>query len=123
MNAGAVFKATDQQKHAAQSEVFQRSISPLGFVSRSAPTTFRNESRFTAAHASRPVGQMGNAPLTAKGRSHIKDSNFALPGGRYPVNDAAHARNALARVSQFGTPSEKAAVRAKVAKKFPGIGG
>lgn len=42
--------------------------------------------------------------------------------GAYPIPDKAHARNALARVSQFGTPAEKAAVRAKVHRKFPGIG-
>jgi len=64
-----------------------------------------------------------NKVLTAKARKHIKPSNFALPGGRYPIHDAAHARNALARVSQFGTPDEKAKVRAAVHRKFPGIGG
>jgi len=59
-------------------------------------------------------------------------SSFALPSrktksnpagrGAYPIEDAAHARNALSRVSRFGTPSEKAAVRAKVKAKYPGIG-
>ena len=64
------------------------------------------------------------AKLTTKGRNAIKTSNFALPGKRaYPVEDAAHARNALSRVSQFGNSSEKATVRAKVHAKFPGIGG
>lgn len=62
------------------------------------------------------------AKLTAAGRKKISKSNFALPGGRYPVHDASHARNALARVSQFGTPAEKAAVRSKVSAKYPGIG-
>ncbi len=38
------------------------------------------------------------------------------------MNDKAHARNALARVAQHGSPKEKAEVRAKVHKKFPGIG-
>ena len=45
-----------------------------------------------------------------------------MPGRRYPVNDASHARNALSRVSANGTPAEKAAVRGKVARKFPSIG-
>lgn len=63
-----------------------------------------------------------NAKLTAKGRAHIAPKNFALPGGRYPINDPAHARNALARVSQHGTSEEKAKVRAKVHAKYPGIG-
>ena len=62
------------------------------------------------------------ARLTAKGRKKIKGSNFALPGRRYPIHDAAHARNALSRVAQHGTPAEKAAVRRKVRKKYPGIG-
>lgn len=62
------------------------------------------------------------ARLTSKGRKKIKESNFALPGRRYPVHDKSHARNALSRVSQFGTAAEKAAVRRKVKSKFPGIG-
>ena len=71
------------------------------------------------------------AVLSSKRRQSLPKSSFALPGkgegpggkgaGAYPVNDAAHARNALARVSQHGTPAEKKAVRAKVAAKFPGI--
>lgn len=62
------------------------------------------------------------AKLTAKARKHIKSSNFALPGGRYPIEDANHARNALSRVAQNGTPEEKAKVRAAVHRKYPGIG-
>lgn len=63
------------------------------------------------------------AKLTAKKRNSLKKSQFAEPGKRaYPINDLAHARNALARVSQFGSPAEKAKVRAAVHKKFPGIG-
>jgi hypothetical protein len=61
------------------------------------------------------------ARLTARGRRRIKASNFALPGRRYPINDRSHARNALARVSQHGTPREKLAVRRAVARKFKGI--
>ena len=62
------------------------------------------------------------AKLTAKARKHIAPRNFALSGGRYPIEDASHARNALARVSQHGSSSEKATVRAKVHAKYPGIG-
>jgi hypothetical protein len=62
------------------------------------------------------------AKLTAKGRKQISSKNFALPGRKYPIEDASHARNALSRVSQFGTPSQKATVRAKVKRKYPGIG-
>jgi hypothetical protein len=62
------------------------------------------------------------AKLTAKGRKRIKGSNFALPGRRYPIHDASHARNALSRVSQHGTDKEKARVRAAVKRRYPGIG-
>lgn len=62
------------------------------------------------------------AKLTTKARKAIAPSNFALPGGRYPIEDASHARNALARVSGNGTSSEKAQVRAKVHAKYPGMG-
>jgi hypothetical protein len=59
--------------------------------------------------------------LTAAKRAALPASKFALPGGRYPIENAAHARNALSRVAQFGTPAEKSAVRSKVKKLYPGI--
>lgn len=62
------------------------------------------------------------AKLTAKTRNAIPSSEFALPGRRYPVEDRSHAQNALARVSQHGSSSEKAAVRAKVHAKYPSMG-
>lgn len=62
------------------------------------------------------------ATLTAKARKAISTSNFALPGRRYPIENQSHARNALARVSQYGSPAEKATVRRKVAAKYPNIG-
>jgi hypothetical protein len=63
------------------------------------------------------------AKLTAKKRNALKTSSFAEPGERkYPIQDASHARNALARVSQHGTPAEKAKVRAAVKRRYPGIG-
>jgi hypothetical protein len=62
------------------------------------------------------------AKLTSKQRKRLKSSSFAMPGERkFPIMDAAHARNALARVSQFGSPAEKKRVRSAVKKKFPGI--
>jgi hypothetical protein len=62
------------------------------------------------------------AKLTAKKRKNLKASTFALPAQRkYPLDTAARARNALSRVAQNGTPAEKAAVRKKVAAKYPGI--
>lgn len=62
------------------------------------------------------------AKLTAAARRAIPTGSFALPGRRYPIENPSHARNALSRVSQFGTPSEKATVRSAVHSKYPGIG-
>lgn len=62
------------------------------------------------------------AKLTYRQRKSLSTKSFALPGRRYPIEDKAHARNALARVSQHGTPSEKSRVRAAVHRKFPDIG-
>ena len=62
------------------------------------------------------------AVLTSKARKALPTSTFALPGRRaYPLNNPSHARNALARVSQHGTPAEKAKVRAAVKRKYPSI--
>ncbi len=46
------------------------------------------------------------ATLTAKARKAIPSSKFALPGkngkpGKYPVENPAHARDALARESEM----------------------
>jgi hypothetical protein len=66
--------------------------------------------------------------LTYEHRKHLPKSTFAIksggPGdhGRYPIPDKSHARNALARVAQHGTPSEKKQVRAAVHRKYPDIG-
>lgn len=62
------------------------------------------------------------ARLTSSRRKALPGADFALPGRRYPIEDPNHARNALARVSQHGTPAEKATVRKKVHQKFPSIG-
>lgn len=62
------------------------------------------------------------AKLTAKARNALPTKSFALPGRRYPIENASHAQNALARVSQYGTPSEKGTVRSKVRAKYPTMG-
>lgn len=63
------------------------------------------------------------AELTSKARKRLPTSTFAIPGKRaYPIPDESHARNALARVAQHGTPEEKAQVQAAVRRKFPNIG-
>lgn len=80
-----------------------------------------------------PTGASGNkdvgGKLSSSQRQSLPRSDFALPGkgtgpkgagpGSYPIPDASHARNALARSS--GKPVA-AAVRAKVHAKFPNIG-
>jgi len=60
--------------------------------------------------------------LNAKSRKALPSSDFAGPGRSYPIEDKAHARNALARVAQNGSPSEQAAVRRKVHAKYPDLG-
>jgi hypothetical protein len=63
------------------------------------------------------------ARLTTQQRKALPSKDFALGKGHYPINDANHARNALARISEYGSPSEQATVREKVHAKFPGMGG
>jgi hypothetical protein len=61
--------------------------------------------------------------LSTNQRNKLSKKQFALPGKRkYPIPDKAHARNALARVAQNGTPSEQKKVKAAVKKRFPSIG-
>lgn len=50
--------------------------------------------------------------------------SYAIPatkteGAKYPVDTIAHARNALSRVGQHGTPEQKAKVYAKVKREYP----
>jgi hypothetical protein len=61
------------------------------------------------------------ARLNAAHRNALSRGEFALPGRRYPIEDTGHAKAALARVSEFGTPHEKAVVREHVARKYPGM--
>ena len=61
------------------------------------------------------------AKLTAKHRNALPAKSFAGPDRSYPINDMSHARNALARVSQFGTSELKAHVRAAVHRKYPSL--
>jgi hypothetical protein len=66
------------------------------------------------------------AKLTAAARKKVPASKTGIPSkrtkkggavsGSYPMPDKAHARNALSRVAQHGTPAEKAKVRAKANK-------
>lgn len=60
------------------------------------------------------------AGLNAQRRNALPASDFAGPHRSFPVDTANRARNALARASQFH-PELKAKIKAKVARKFPGI--
>lgn len=63
------------------------------------------------------------AKLSTEARKALSSSQFVFPKERrYPIHDASHARNALARVSQHGTPAEKSKVRAAVKRRYPKIG-
>lgn len=68
------------------------------------------------------------ARLTTRQRQRLPRRQFALPEkapgpGSYPIPDRAHARNALARVAQHGTPAEQARVKAAVQRRYPDLGG
>lgn len=78
------------------------------------------------------AGWRKGGKLDAAERRGLPNRDFALPGkgagpdgkgsGSYPIPDRSHAANALARVAQHGTSTEKAEVRKKVHEKFPTIG-
>lgn len=56
------------------------------------------------------------AKLTTKQRNALPDSAFAGPNRSYPVEDAAHAKDAKARAAQFASPALKAKVDARANK-------
>ncbi|MHB1909748.1 MAG: DUF6582 domain-containing protein [Nitrososphaerales archaeon] len=61
-------------------------------------------------------------PLTYAKRQRLPDSDFADERNRkYPIENASHARNALARVARFGTPEQKKLVCEKVHERYPSI--
>jgi hypothetical protein len=60
--------------------------------------------------------------LTYAKRKRLPSSAFALPKLRkYPIENLAHARNALARVAAFGTARQQVIVRRKVYAKYPSL--
>jgi hypothetical protein len=78
------------------------------------------------------AGRSSGGRLSAGERDRLPRDDFALPGkgagksgkgsGSYPIPDASHARNALARAAQHASPAEQAAIRRRVHEKFPDIG-
>lgn len=62
------------------------------------------------------------AKLTTRARKKLPKSDFALPGGRYPVEDKAHARDAKARASQARNAGRLSATdKAKVDRKADAV--
>jgi predicted transcriptional regulator len=74
------------------------------------------------------------AEMSYKKRQNLPDSSFAIVRTvknkitgktrkirNYPINDLAHAKNALARVAAHGSPEEKKAIRSKVCKRYPNL--
>jgi hypothetical protein len=100
-------------------------------VDPSPATADKNEMRQMPSMDTKDVSLAKGGKLTAHERQKMPSKEFALPGkgegpggkgaGSYPIPDAPHGRNALARVSQHGSPQEKAQVRAAVHRKFPNI--
>ncbi len=60
--------------------------------------------------------------LSAKKRNALPAKSFAVAGRKYPIEDKAHARDALSRVAADGSPAEKSEVRAKVKADYPAMG-
>jgi phage I-like protein len=62
------------------------------------------------------------ATLTTTQRNNLSSSDFVFPSDRrYPIHDESHAKNALARVAQNGSPEEQAKVKAAVYKRYPSL--
>jgi hypothetical protein len=61
------------------------------------------------------------AKLTSKARNMLPAKDFGGPDRSYPLNDATHARNALARASQHASEGLKSHIKEIVHRKFPGI--
>lgn len=90
---------------------FWKSVGYKGRNSRSGLSHF--EKSMDREENSMPV-------LTAKQRNRLSEQDFAIPEQRkYPIPDINHARDALARVSAFGTPGEQTKVRQAVYAKYP----
>ena len=62
------------------------------------------------------------AKLRTRTRKSLPENEFALPGGKYPVEDKAHAANAEARATQqYKAGKLSAADRAKVDRKAAAV--
>lgn len=60
------------------------------------------------------------AKLNTAERNALPRSAFAIPESRsYPIHDENHARDALAMVAKYGSPSQVSRVRKAVYGKYP----
>ena len=59
--------------------------------------------------------------LSTEQRNNMPQKEFALPGGRYPINDPNHARAALS-MAHYASPLEQQLIKRKVHAKYPSIG-
>lgn len=59
--------------------------------------------------------------LNTERRKELPDDEFAGPGRSYPIPDISHGRAALSMLHN-APPAEQARIKAKVHRKFPGIG-
>ncbi len=84
-------------------------------------TRSEDERKLEAEEEGKPFSEGGHV-LDANARKHIAPKNFAGPDRSYPIEDISHARNALARVAQHGSPELQAQVKAKVHAKYPSVG-
>jgi hypothetical protein len=64
------------------------------------------------------------ATLTAAARKKLKPEDFVFPATReYPIQDLAHARNALGRGAQNETGARLAKIKSEVYKRYPQLKG
>lgn len=61
------------------------------------------------------------AKLNAARRNKLPSKDFAGPGRSYPIEDKAHAKDALARAAHNASPEERKSIAEKVHRKFPGM--
>lgn len=99
---------------------FREAVSSLDQAAR-LPETDEHAERL-ASDAIGSLRKLAEAKLTTKQRKKLPKRDFAEPEkDAYPIEDKAHARDALSRVSTNGTAAERAEVRDAVADKYPQI--
>lgn len=87
-----------------------------------AGNTFTKAKKFFKKKDLRRVERKQHGTLSYEERQALPDQDFAIQKNRrYPIHNEEHARNALARVTQYGTVSEQRAVREAVAERYPSI--